>query len=339
MKNWLRRNTSVRAEPVEALASPSTGSGRTDSGAHHAEQVLRRLEWKVIRRLDGLLQGDYRTLLRGTGLDLADLREYQAHDDVRHIDWNVTARMGTPHVRVYTEDREMAAWFLLDLSPSVDFGSGELRKRNVSAEFVAVIARLLTRHGNRVGAMLYGAGVDTVIPTRSGRRHVLHLLHSMQVRPVATESGTTRLHELLASAANLVKRRSTVFVVSDFISEPGWEKPLAQLAQRHEVVAVRVMDPLELELPDLGLLTLRDAETGENVVVDTHDSGFRRRFARIAAQREAELRESLVRAGVDALELSTDADLVDAIVRFVDMRKRRLQLSSGNLPAHLRAVA
>jgi uncharacterized protein (DUF58 family) len=305
-----------------------------------ADQVMRRLEWTVIKRLDGLLQGDYRTLLRGTGLDLADLREYQHHDDVRHIDWNVTARTDVPHVRVFTEDREMSAWFLLDLSPSVDFGSGEQRKVGISAEFVAVLSRLLTRHGNRVGAMLYGSGVDSVIPTRSGRRHVLHLLHSVQHHPGSTQSGPTRLHELLASAASLIKRRSTVYVVSDFISEPGWEKPLAQLAQRHEVVAVRVLDPLELELPDLGLLTLRDAETGEQVVVDTHDKGFRLRFARIAAQREAELRDALVRAGVDALELATDGDLVDAIVRFVEMRKRRIRLSAGGgLPTHLRHAA
>jgi uncharacterized protein (DUF58 family) len=336
MKSWWRKGASPRSGEATA---PEPAATPASAGAHRAEQVLRRLEWKVIRRLDGLLQGDYRTLLRGAGLDLADLREYQVHDDVRHIDWNVTARMQSPHVRVYTEDREMAAWFLLDLSPSVDFGSGELRKRNVSAEFVAVLARLLTRHGNRVGAMLYGSGVDSVIPTRSGRRHVLHLMHSIQTRPLPTEAGQTRLHELLASAASLIKRRSTVFVVSDYISEPGWEKPLAQLAQRHEVVAVRVMDPLELELPDLGLLTLRDAETGEQVLVDTHDAGFRKRFARIAAQREAELRDALVRAGVDALELSTDADLVDAIVRFVDMRKRRSQLSSGALPAHLKRAA
>jgi uncharacterized protein (DUF58 family) len=301
---------------------------------------LRRLEWKVIRRLDGLLQGDYRTLLRGSGLDLADLREYQHHDDVRHIDWNVTARMNVPHVRVFTEDREMSAWFLLDLSPSVDFGSGEQRKRNISAEFVAVLARLLTRHGNRVAAMLYGAGVDSVIPARGGRQHVLHLLHSMQSRPAPVETGVTRLHELLSAAANLIKRRSTVFVVSDFISEPGWERPLALLAQRHEVVAVRVLDPLELELPDLGLLTMRDAETGEQILVDTHDKGFRKRFARIAAQREAELRQALATAGVDALELATDADLVDAIVRFVDMRKRRIQLAAGGgLPTHLTRAA
>ena len=308
--------------------------------AGRAEQVLKRLEWTAIRRLDGLLQGDYRTLMRGAGLDLADLREYQHHDDVRHMDWNVTARLQVPHVRVFTEDREMAAWFLLDLSPSVDFGSGELRKQNISAEFVAVLARLLTRHGNRVGAALYGSGVDTVIPTRGGRRHVLHLLNSMQARPLQTEGGVTQLRDLLESSASLIKRRSTVFVVSDFISEPGWDRALALLAQRHEVVAVRVLDPLELDLPDLGLLTIRDSETGEQILVDTHDAGFRRRFARIAAQREAELREGFMRAGVDALELSTDGDLVDAVVRFVDMRKRRARLSAGGgLPAHLQQAA
>jgi uncharacterized protein (DUF58 family) len=309
-----------------------------------AEQLLRRLEWTVLRRLDGLLQGDYRTLLRGTGMDLADLREYQHHDDVRHIDWNVTARLEQPHVRVFTEDREMSAWFLLDLSPSMDFGSSEQRKRNVSAEFVAVLARMLTRHGNRVGAMLYGSGVDAVIPARGGRHHVLHLLHTLQDRPEATHLGPTRLHELLESAANLVRRRSTVFVVSDFISEPGWEKPLGQLARRHEVVAVRLLDPLELDLPDLGLIPIRDVETGEQLLVDTHDAGFRKRFARIAAQREAELCQSLARAGVDALELSTDDNLVDAIMRFTELRKRRSRTSGANaaggkLPAHLKHAA
>jgi len=315
-------------------------AGSAAGPTRNAEQVLRRLEWTAIRRLDGLLQGNYRTLMRGAGLDLADLREYQHHDDVRHIDWNVTARLAIPHVRVFTEDREMAAWFLLDLSPSVDFGSGEQRKRNVSADFVGVVARLLTRHGNRVGAMLYGSGVDAVIPTRGGRRHVLHLLHSMNQRPAQAESGTTKLRDLLEAAAGLIKRRSTLFVVSDFISEPGWDRPLALLAQRHEVVAVRLLDPLELDLPDLGLLTVRDSETGEQLLVDTHDAGFRKRFARIAAQREAELREGFMRAGVDALELSTDGDLVDAVVLFTEMRKRRARLTAGGgLPAHLRRAA
>ncbi len=303
-----------------------------------AQALLRQLEWTVIRRLDGLLQGDYRTLMRGSGLDLADLREYQAHDDVRHIDWNVTARQGVPHVRVFTEDREMAAWFLVDLSPSIDFGSGEQRKRHLATDFTAVLARLLTRHGNRVGAVIYRDAVDAVIPAGSGRRHVLHLLHSLQSPANAAEGGGTRLRDLLDAAAGVIRRRSTLFVVSDFISEPGWERALARLSQRHEVVAVRVLDPLELELPDLGLITLRDAETGEQLLVDTHDKGFRQRFARIAAEREAQLREGLAQAGVDTLELATDGDLVDALVRFIEMRRRRARLSGASLPSHLRPV-
>jgi uncharacterized protein (DUF58 family) len=320
---------------------PDSGPGQPGVGPRsgEAEQTLRRLEWTAIRRLDGLLQGDYRTLMRGNGMDLADLREYQHHDDVRHIDWNVTARHGTPHVRVFTEDREMAAWFLVDLSPSIDFGSGEQRKRDLATDFTTVLARLLTRHGNRVGALLYGAGVDTVIPTGNGRRHVLHLLHSLTNRPPPADTGTTRLRDLLDGAAGVIKRRSTLFVVSDFISEPGWEPALARLAQRHEVVAVRVLDPMEQTLPDLGLLTLRDAETGEHLLVDTHDAGFRKRFAHLAAQRETQLREGLARAGVDTLELATDDNLVDALVRFVELRKRRARLSSGSLPAHLKRAA
>jgi uncharacterized protein (DUF58 family) len=320
MKSWWPSKRARAANDAQADAVPETAAGA-------AERVLRRLEWTVLRRLDGLLQGDYRTLMRGTGLDLADLREYQHHDDVRHIDWNVTARLQTPHVRVFTEDREMAAWFVLDLSRSVDFGSGLKAKREISQGFVGVLARLLTRHGNRVGALVYGNDLEAVIPPRSGRAHVLRLLHAMDKRSVEGKptQGMTRLSDLLKSAAVLMPRRSTVFVVSDFLTEPGWEKPLAQLTQRHEVVAVRLFDPLEIELPDLGLVPLRDAETGEQLWVDTHDAGFRKRFARIAAERESTLRETLAKAGVDTLELSTDDDLAAAILRFADLRKRRFR--------------
>src|SRR5258705_4538053 len=203
--------------------SPTNPCPTTSMSAPTTEAILRRLEWTVIRRLDGMLQGDYRTLFRGTGLDLADLREYQHHDDVRHIDWNVTARLQTPHVRQFTEDRELNAWFLLDLSGSVDFGSRERTKRTVSAEFVAVIARLLTRHGNRVGALLYGSRVDGVLPARHGRMHVLHMLQRMRTyEPPATDS-PTQLRHLLDSARQMIPRRSMIFVVSDFISTPGWE--------------------------------------------------------------------------------------------------------------------
>jgi uncharacterized protein (DUF58 family) len=308
-----------------------------------ADALLKRLEWTVIRRLDGLLQGDYRTLWRGAGLDLADLREYQHHDDVRHIDWNVTARLQTPYVRQFTEDRELSAWFLLDLSASVDFGSNRVSKRSVAREFVGVLARLLTRHGNRVGALLYGTAVDTVLPARGGRGHVLNLLQRLAQRPAETPPGTTQLRDLLLAGHRIVKRRSTVFVVSDFISEPGWEVALARLAQRHEVTAVRLYDPLEMDLPDIGLVTMRDAESGEQIVVDTHDAGFRKRFAAAAERRETRLREGLARAGVDTLELATDDNLLDAILRFADLRKQRSRVAAGGgagsrQPAHLSAT-
>ena len=294
----------------------------------NAEALLKRLEWTVLRRLDGLLQGDYRTLMRGAGLDLADLREYQHHDDVRHIDWNVTARLQTPYVRQFTEDRELSAWFLVDLSASVDFGSDRFTKRTVAREFVAVLARLLTRHGNRVGALLYGNQVDTVLPARGGRLHVLELLQRMASRPAESAAGSTDLRDLLAAGQRQIKRRSSVFVISDFISAPGWEKTLGQLAQRHEVTAVRLFDALEMDLPDLGLVTMRDAETGEQIVVDTHNKRFRERFAAAAEKRETSLRESLARAGVDTLELGTDDDLVDAVLRFSDLKKQRSRLAN-----------
>ena len=286
------------------------------------DQLLRQLEWTVIRRLDGLLQGDYRTLFRGYGMDIADLREYQYGDDVRHIDWNVTARLQSPYVREFHEDREITAWFLLDLSQSVNFGSTAVRKRNVSADFVAVLARLLTRRGNRVGALYYGERVDGMIPARGGRRQVLNILHAMRSEQETPSSSGTNLGELLRAAEQVMRRRSLVFVVSDFISAPGWAQVLGRLAQRHEVIAVRLHDPLEAELPDLGLVVVQDAETGEQLFVDTHDRGFRRRFAAAAARREGELRGAFREAGVDAIELSTGDDLVETVLRFAELKRR-----------------
>ena len=323
-----------------ARAEPSPGAPEADD--FNTEALLQHLEWTVLRRLDGLLQGDYRTLMRGAGLDLADLREYQHHDDVRHIDWNVTARLQQPYVRQFTEDRELSAWFLVDLSASVDFGSNRFTKRRIAREFVAVLARLLTRHGNRVGALLYGSKVDTVLPARGGRTHVLELLQRLAARPAEAAAGSTDLRDLLAAAQRNVKRRSTLFVISDFISAPGWEKALGQLAMRHEVTAVRLFDALEMDLPDIGLVNMRDAETGEHLVVDTHNAGFRKRFKAAAERREGELRQSLARAGVDTLELATDDDLVDSILRFADLKKQRSRLANwsgarfGVAPSHVR---
>ena len=303
------------------------------------ERMLKKLEWTVLRRLDGQLHGDYRTLFRGFGLDLADLREYQPDDDVRYIDWNVTARLQIPHIREFQEDREITAWFLLDLSGSVDFGSRRMKKRLLAAEFVGLMARLLTRHGNRIGAILHAGERHLTLPPRSNRRHVLHVLHHLLRFPVPPQGHETDLAELLAIAQPTVKRRSVVFVVSDFISQPGWGKGLALLARRHEVVAVRLFDPLELDLPDFGLVVMQDAETGEQMLVDTADKGFRKRFAAAAAAREEALRAALGEAGVDCLELGTDDPLDEALLHFTRLRKRRSQLASGGLPRSVLAVA
>jgi uncharacterized protein (DUF58 family) len=294
------------------------------------EQILRRLEWTVIRRLDGLLQGDYRTFFRGFGLDLAELREYQLHDDVRYIDWNVTARLQTPYVRQYNEDREITAWFLLDVSPSVDFGSASVTKRDVLTDFVGVMATLLARHGNRIGAMYYGGSVDAVAHARGGRLQVLHMLDMLRKRPRLPRAPETNLDELFRAALNAMKRRSVVFIVSDFFSTPGWGHALGRLALRHEVVAIRLFDPLEVELPDVGLMFMTDAESGEQVLVDTHDRSFRRRFASAAQAREEHIRSALIRAEVDAVELSTRDDLVETLLRYATLRKRQSMLSTGS---------
>jgi uncharacterized protein (DUF58 family) len=202
-----------------------------------------------------------------------------------------------------------------------------------------VMASLVLRHGNRAGAVLYGNAIDTVLPARSGRHHVLHLMQRMRARPTAAAAGATRLADLIERARPSIKRRSAVFVVSDFISEQGWEASMARLAQRHDVVAVRLYDPLEMTLPELGLVLMQDAETGEQVFVDTGARGFRARFEAAAARRETELRAALARAGVDTLELPTDGDLGDAILGFVDARRQRSRLAAGALPLSSRRHA
>ena len=297
----------------------------TAASAPTPERILQRIDWQVIRRLDGLLQGDYRSLFYGYGVDFADLREYQPEDDVRYIDWNVTARMDTPYVRQYVEDREITAWFLLDLSPSVDFGTVQAIKRTVLIDFVTTMSRLLTRHGNRVGAVFYGSRVNQTIPARGGRNQVLRVVNDLLKQPQLPHAPFTDLTPLLQSGLHSIRQRSLIFIVSDFISTPGWERPLSLLNHRHEVLAVRLWDPREIELPDIGLVLMEDAETGEQLYVDTHDRRFRQRFQQAAQQREVDLDQTFKRAGVRPLSLSTDEDLVSAIVRFADRRQQRRQ--------------
>jgi uncharacterized protein (DUF58 family) len=305
------------------------------------ERRLDRLDWTVVRRLDGLLQGDYRTIFKGQGLDLADIREYAVGDDVRHIDWNVTARLDAPYVREYLEDREISAHFLLDLSPSVDFGTVDRRKRDLLIDFTAVLARVLTRHGNKVGATLYGSRVERMIPAAGGRMQVLRIMNELEKRPRLESAPLTSLAALLEAGMRALKRRSLVFVVSDFFSAPGWEDRLARIARRHETLAIRLVDPRESDLPDIGPVILTDSETGEQLRVDTHDARFRARFAEAARRREVALDAAFARASVDALVLQTDEDLVRAIVRFAYARKRRAarRAALGSRPMPVGATA
>ena len=275
-------------------------------------------------RLDGALQGEYRSLFRGAGLDLADLREYQAYDDVRHIDWNVTARLQVPHVRLHQQDREVSAWFLLDLTGSMGFGSGATSKRQRMLEFVGLMGLLLQRHGNRVGAMVLHpdprSGLQ-MVPARMGRRHLLHLLDTVQKVQPSQQPHASPLGPWLRQAQSLIKRRSQVFVLSDFLSPSPWEKALAELAHRHDGIVVRLTDPIESVLPQAGMFWAQDAETGEQIWVDSNDPGLRRRYSEQAVADRQRLAQAVTQAGMDALELSTQENLTDALLRFVQLRQ------------------
>jgi uncharacterized protein (DUF58 family) len=295
------------------------------------ERILQRLDWTVVKRLDGLLQGDYRTLFRGFGFEMAELREYQLTDDVRAIDWNVTARMQEPWVRLFMEDRDITAWFLLDMSPSLDL------HRDLLTDFTAVIARVLTRHGNRVGALIFTGGETRIVPAKSGRTHVLRLIRELTEQPRLSRAPRTDLSSLLDSTLRTVRRRSLLFIVSDFLSVPGWDRRLSMVAHRHEMLAVRLFDPREGELPDLGPLVLEDSETGEQLFVDTHDRGFRKRYAELARKRREELQATVTRAGVDLLGLSTEGDMARDIVRFASARAQKRKAQSSRALARPRA--
>jgi uncharacterized protein (DUF58 family) len=286
------------------------------------ERILQRIDWSILRRLDGVLQGNHRTLFTGVGTDFNDLREYQPEDDVRHIDWNVTARTNTPHVRQFLEDRELTAWFLVDRSPSMGFGAPGQSKELALAELVAALARLIIRDGDRVGAMLFDNTAQRTVPPRSSRNQVLLLAREL-LRPPEPSDRTTALGDLLAEAVLTVRRRSLVIVVSDFISEPGWERALTLLARKHEVLAIRITDPSERRLPDAGVVVLQDAETGEQLTVDTGDPELRRRYEAAAAQRADHLHAAIRDAGADVFELSSDEDLSDALIRLARHRRKR----------------
>jgi uncharacterized protein (DUF58 family) len=291
--------------------------------AEAPEQLVRRLQWTVLRPLAARLGGDERSLVRGFGLELSELREYQPGDDVRHIDWNTTARTDRPFVREAYAERALDAWLVLDVSGSVNWGTARCLKRDLATEFAAIVGLLLGRQGNRIGALLFDERPRALVPPGQGRAHLLRLLSCLRDEPRRVATAPTDLAAALASVRAFARRRSLVLVVSDFLVGDGWQGQLGPLARRHEVVAVRLRDPREGSLPDVGLVHVEDPETGAQMLVDTSDRRLRERFAAAAAAQDDRIRADLARCGVDVLPLSTDEEIVPTLVRFLTARKYR----------------
>ena len=308
------------------------------------ERLLARLEWRVVRRLDGRLAGGYRTAHRGAGTNLVGLREYTEGDDARHIDWNVTARLNEPQLRVFTEDRELTVWLVLDRSASMTVGPSGRGKDDVLSELALVLARLFGRGGNRVGALLYDTGLyDTAlgntavvrtVPPGTGRRHALRIGAELARTAAAGRASTgqhgtgqhgatTDLAAMLDAVAKLARRRALIVVISDFIGDGDWGRSLLRLVPRHEVVALRVTDAADDQLPDVGLVVVEDAETGEQLVIDSSDPLLRARLRAGVGERDARLAAGMRRAGVPIHRIGTDADLATALIEVVASTGRR----------------
>jgi uncharacterized protein (DUF58 family) len=288
------------------------------------DEVLRRLELTVTRRLDGLLLGDYRGLVPGHGSESGETRLYMPGDDVRHIDWNVTSRMQEPHLRETIAERELETWLLLDLSPSLHFGTANCTKRDLALAAAAAITFLTGKAGNRLGAVLLtGRGVVT-LPAASGRAHARAVMHRAITAPIEDGGGATDLIKGLRQLVAPGRRRGLAVLVSDFLSPSAWEQPVRLLAARHETLAIEVIDPRELELPDVGVLVVTDPETGRQREVQTANPSLRANYAQAAAAQRAQTASALRSAGADHLVLRTDRDWLLDLVRFVALRRHRI---------------
>ncbi|WP_137159421.1 DUF58 domain-containing protein [Blastococcus sp. CCUG 61487] len=287
-----------------------------------ADVLLRRLELTVRRRLDGLLQGDHLGLVPGSGSEAGDSRTYHPGDDVRRMDWPVTARTQVPHVRETIADRELETWAVVDLSASLDFGTAHCQKRDLAIAGLAAVGHLTVHGGNRLGAVVTtGERVDRY-PAMPGRQAAERLLRGVVATPRAAGGRRGDLAAALETLRRPERRRGLVVVISDFLGDSDWERPLRALGTRHELLAVEVLDPRELELPDVGLLTVVDPETGQTLEAPTGDAEFRARFAEGAAAERARIAAALRRAGAGHLRLRTDRDWLMDVVRFVGERRR-----------------
>ena len=283
------------------------------------EQLLRALDVTIGRRMQGLLAGDYRSALLGDGTELAQIRAYQAGDDVRHIDWNVTARTGEPHVRVYQAERVLVTWLVLDASPSMRFGTADRRKMDVAEGVAIATGHVATRRGNRLGVVTFGGAHPEAVPPNQGRAGLLGLLGTLHAGDDngSGRLGATSLGEAVRRTDALAHQRSLVVIASDFRGPQDWHRPLLHLSGRHDVFAVEIRDPREQELPNAGELWLVDPETGKQLRVDTRSEKLRRRFAEAAAEERRALAKKLASVGVRHVVLTTSGDWLRRYAHFL----------------------
>jgi uncharacterized protein (DUF58 family) len=297
------------------------------TGAPHREpvppevlRVVKQIEIKARILADEAMMGTYRSVFRGSGLDFEEVREYEPGDDIRSIDWNVTARMNTPYIKKYREERELNIYLAVDVSSSGWFGTGSVSKRELAADVAALLAVTALHNNDRVGLVLFADGVREFIPPSGGRSHLLHVIRELLF--AEPQRSRTEIATVADFLANVTKKRNVVFVISDFL-DVDFEAPLRALGHKHDLIALILNDPRELELPSVGLVALEDAESGRVGYVDTADRQVRERFSRAGRERRAQRLRTFSRMGVDRIELSTDRPYVPALLALFNARSRR----------------
>ncbi len=281
---------------------------------------IRILQITTRKVVNDVLAGEYGSVFRGRGMEFDEVREYMPGDEIRTIDWNVTARTGTPFVKRFVEERELTVMFVVDLSASGEFGSVSKLKNEVAAEFCSLLAFSAVKNNDKVGLIVFTDQIEMYIPPKKGTQHVLRVIRELlNFKP---RQASTDIEGALDFLGKVTKKRSVVFLVSDFQAE-GFEKPMRVIGKRHDLVAVTVVDPREVSLPNVGLVELEDAETGEIVLIDTGSAGIRKKYERLGREQSDHFRDLFSSMGVDQIEVMTDRDYVPNLVRFFRMRERR----------------
>jgi len=304
----------------------SEESSGTDGNGFIPKEILKkvkRIEISTRSIVNEVFSGEYHSVFKGRGMEFAEVREYQMGDDVRTIDWNVSARMGHPFIKVFEEERELTVMFLVDVSSSGSFGTAKQFKREIAAELAAVLAFSAIKNNDKVGLIIFSDKIEKFISPRKGKKHVLRVIR--EILFYKPKESRTDLNVGLEYLSRIIKRKSTVFLISDFLTE-DFEKSLQVANKKHDIVAISITDPREVSLPDIGMIELEDAETGETVIVDTSDNGIRNSFYSKAVKQRDDLTGLFRSIGVDHINIMTDRSYIEPITRFFRMRARRMSV-------------